>query len=176
MVVYILLIEAVMALFMLRFLMQSSSADYYHPFTQMVLKLTNFAVNIPVIRNFRVGQLYLAGLFMAYVVSLVFWLIFGPANLIPIPYCLLISFLMFVKTFGYLILILLLVQALCSWLEATRHVSIYIGQITYVIVAPVQRIIPPIGMIDISLMVIMIVLILLNSLIGRMFGVWWLIV
>lgn len=173
---YILLIELVLAVFMLRFLMQSSSADYYHPFTQMVVKLTSFAVNLPVLKSFRAGPLHLAGLFVAYVISLVFWLLFGPAVGIPIPYCLLVSFVMFIKTFGYLLVILLVVQALCSWLEATRHVSLYIGQITSVIVAPVQRVVPPIGMIDISLMLILIVLFLLNGLFARALGTWWLIV
>ena len=77
-----------------------------------------------------------------------------------------------VKTFGYLIIILLLAQALTSWLPSTRQWSIFFSQITYPIVAPVQKIIPPIGMIDISLMIVMLGLFALDSLFARLIPIW----
>ena len=49
------------------------------------------------------------------------------------------------------------------------------AQITSPLVAPIQKIIPPIGMIDISLMLIMIALFALNGLMARMLGALWLI-
>lgn len=175
--IYILIAEALIMLFMFRALLQSSSADFYHPITQSVLKLTNFAVNLPAIKNLRVGNLYLAGMLVAFIISLVFWLTIGSFMLrVPIVSALLMAFLMFVKSFGYLILGLLIIQALCSWLESTRAFSYYLGQITYIFVAPIQRIIPPIGMIDISLMIFVLVIFFLNSLIAKMFGIYWMII
>jgi YggT family protein len=47
------------------------------------------------------------------------------------------------------------------------------GQLTYPIVAPVQKIIPPIGMIDISLMIVMIAIFALNRLAYSIFGLYW---
>ena len=72
-----------------------------------------------------------------------------------------------------LIFFLLIVQALTSWLHSTRSISILMYQITYPIVAPVQKVIPPIGMIDISLMIIIFVLYAVNGLCYKLFGVYW---
>ena len=88
-------------------------------------------------------------------------------------YIILIAVLMTVKAFGYLVLCLLLVQALTSWLPATRGLSFTLGQLTYPLVSPVQKIIPPIGMIDISLMIIMIAIFALNRLGYSWFGMLW---
>ncbi len=175
--IIILVAEALVMLFILRALLQSSSADFYHPITQSVLKLTNFAVNLPALKNVRVGSLYLAGIIVAFIISLVFWLTLGSFIFkVPIKIAILLSFLMFIKSFGYLIVALLIVQALCSWLESTRAFSYYLSQITYIFVAPLQRIIPPIGMIDISLMIFLLVIFFLNNLMAKMFGLLWLII
>ena len=82
----------------------------------------------------------------------------------PLLYIPLAALLMLLKTTGYLIIFLLLAQALTSWLPATRGWSFLFAQINAPIVAPVQRIIPPIGMIDISLMIVLIAIYALNSL------------
>ncbi|MDY6322660.1 MAG: YggT family protein [Succinivibrio sp.] len=173
----IILGEAAVMLFQLRSLMQSSSADYYNPAVQLVAKLTD-----PVVRLMPFRQAHLGGFFYAgFVVSLIFALLFctavwlalsGRAGIIYAP---LLGILMTVKCLGYLILVLLLIQALTSWLPSTRHISMLCYQITYPITAPVQKLIPPIGMIDISLMIVMIALFALNALMGRLFGVMWLI-
>ena len=68
---------------------------------------------------------------------------------------------------------LLFAQALLSWLPSTRGWSFYFSQITSFITAPVQRIIPPIGMIDISLMIVLIALFALNRLFANIFGIMW---
>lgn len=173
---FIMVAEALSMLFIFRSLLQSSSADYYHQITQAVLKLTNFVVNLPAIRNFRYKSFSFAGCFVAFIISLVFWLVIGPVlfkGSVPFATLILLSVLMFIKAFGYLILMLLIVQALCSWLESTRALSYYISTITSFMVAPVQKIIPPIGMIDISLMIVVLVIFFANNLLGSLFGVLW---
>lgn len=161
----LLLGSALVMLFELRSLMQSSDAEYYHPFTQAVIKLTNPLVNLPLWRNVRVGSFFLHGFIVAALISVVIWVLLGVlAFNLPLLYIPLAAFLMLLKTFGYLLIALLLAQALTSWLPATRGWSYLFAQITAPITAPVQRIIPPIGMIDISLMVVLIALYALNSL------------
>ncbi|MDD6317770.1 MAG: YggT family protein, partial [Succinatimonas hippei] len=86
-----------------------------------------------------------------------------------------LAFFMFIKSFGYLFLALLLVEAITSWLPSTRSVSYLCAQITSPLVGPIQKIIPPIGMIDISLMLIMIALFALNTLMVKLFGPLWLV-
>lgn len=168
--------EAVIMLFQLRSLLQSSSADYYHPFTQGVIRLTNPVMNILPFKNVHLGSFFVAGFIVSFVVAAAFWIIIYLAawtGQLSIIYILLIALLMTLKSFGYLLLGLLLVQAITSWLPATRNVSYLCYQITAPIVAPVQKIIPPIGMIDISLMIVMIVLFALNRLFASWFGIFW---
>lgn len=172
----IIVIEAFVMLFELRFLLQSSSADYYHPFTQAILKLTNPVINIPFIRGMHLRNYYVGGLAIAFIISLGFWIIFGSTIGTPINFNLLIGILMPFKVFGYLLFMLLIIQALTSWLPSTRNISFLMYQITAPITAPVQRIIPPIGMIDISLMIIILVLYAINSLCYKLFGILWAII
>lgn len=151
------LTTAVVMLFQLRTLLQSGNANYYHPLAQGVVKLTNPLVNIRWWNRLRLGSLHLAGFAVALVIALVVWLFVGFIFLqIPLVYSLLGGVFLFIKSLGYLIIGLLLAQALCSWLPATREWSFFFGQITTPVTAPVQRVVPPIGMIDISLMLILI--------------------
>ena len=160
-------------LFELRFLLQSSSADYYHPFTQAVLKLTNSVINLPAIRSMHIRNYYIGGLAIAFFISIAFWLIYGCYVSIPTKYKIILGTLMPLKVFGYLIFMLLIIQALTSWLPSTRSISYLMFQITEPITAPVQRVIPPIGMIDISLMIIILALYAINGLCHRLFGILW---
>lgn len=172
----IIVAEAFVMLFELRFLLQSSSADYYHPFTQAILKLTNPVINIPFIRGMHLRSYYIGGLAVAFVISLVFWVLLGSYIRIPIDLSLLVGILMPFKVFGYLLFMLLIIQALTSWLPSTRNVSYLMYQITAPITAPIQKIIPPIGMIDISLMLVIIALYAINSLCYKLFNILWAII
>lgn len=169
----IMIAEALVMLFELRFLLQSSSADYYHPFTQAVLRLTNPVMRIRPISSLRLGRYYVGGLAAALVIALAFWQFINFYFGLGTRHALIIGILMPFKVFGYLIFFLLIIQALTSWLPSTRSISILMYQITYPIVAPVQRIIPPIGMIDISLMVIIFIMYAINGVCGRIFGAYW---
>lgn len=160
------LATALVMLFQFRALLQSSSADYYHPITQAVTKLTNPLVNVSLWRNMRLGSFFMAGMIVSLLLSIAIWLI-SAVLLVNMPIFLAFcgALILWVKSFGYLLIVLLLVQALCSWLPATRSLSYLLGQATSPITAPVQRIIPPIGMIDISLMIVLFALYALNALI-----------
>ena len=169
------LAEAVIILFQLRSLMQSSGIDYYHPATQLVVKLTEPVMKLLPFRNKNIKGFYYAGFIVAFVLAAMFWFGFLQilGNSLNITAVILFSVLITIKSFGYLLLFLLLAQALCSWLPATRTYSFMFGQLTYPIVAPVQKIIPPIGMIDISLMIVMIAIFALNRLAYSLFGLYW---
>lgn len=172
----ILIAEIVIGIFELRALLQSSSAPYYHPLVQFVAKVTDPLVRIMPFRQKHLGGFFFAGVLVAFLIALVFWgvVVFmwfgGMGNLALIPF---LALLMTAKTFGYLLIILLLVQALTSWLPSTRSISALCYEITYPIVAPVQKVIPTIGVIDISLMVVLFVLYGLNILGYKFFGGYW---
>ncbi len=165
--------EALVMIFELRFLLQSSGADYYHPLTQTIIKITNPVVNLKIIQNIHAGRFFVAALIVSWVISLMFWAAITYVSGITIPQALILGVLMPVKTFGYLLFILLIIQALSSWLPATRSLCLLMSQLTYPVTAPVQRIIPPIGMIDISLMIVIFVLYAVNGICYRIFGSFW---
>ena len=170
----ILLVQALTMLFELRFLLQSSSADYYHPITQAVLKLTNPLCNINFIRNMHFKSFFFGGVFVAFMLDLIYWIAVSLiSNWISIQIALLLAVLTTVKCFGYLIFVILIVQALCSWLPSTRSISYFMYQLSAPIVAPVQKIIPPIGVIDISLMIVVLALFALDNFLGKIFYPFW---
>ncbi|MGN0902189.1 MAG: YggT family protein [Succinivibrio sp.] len=175
----IMLIEAFVILFELRALMQSSSADYYHPVTQAVIKLTEPVVKLLPFKNASVLGIYYCGFVVGFVIAQICVIAlfkFSLGAMVPMWLCLLLGTLMTIKCFGYLLLVLLIAQALCSWLPNTRAWSMYFSQITYPITAPVQKIIPPIGMIDISLMIVMLVIFAIDRLFYALVGPIWLMI
>lgn len=167
-------VQAIIMFFQLRSLLQSSDADYYHPITQAVIKLTEPALKLLPKRGLQLGPLHLGGFICALFFTMFVWIALFLIYRLPIREAIIFTIVMYIKTFGYLIIGLLLIQALCSWLPSTRGFSFYIGQITAIITRPVQKIIPPIGMIDISLMVVLIAIFALNRLFLGIFGIYWL--
>lgn len=167
-------VQALVMLFQLRSLLQSSSADYYHPLTQAVIKLTDPIIKRLPRRGLHIGSFYLSGLIVAlFICMATFGALFFSFKM-SVQEMVILTLVMFIKSFGYLVICLLFAQALSSWLPSTRAFSFYVGQITAIITAPVQKIIPPIGMIDISLMVVLIAIFALNRLFFGIFGIYWL--
>ena len=66
---YIMLAEAVIILFELRSLMQSSGIDYYHPATQTVVKLTEPVMKLLPFRNKNIKGFYYAGFIVAFAIK-----------------------------------------------------------------------------------------------------------
>ncbi|MBQ9274154.1 MAG: YggT family protein [Succinivibrio sp.] len=169
--------EAAIMLFELRALMENSAVNYYHPFSQAVVKLTSPLLKLLPRRAFSIGSFNCAGFAVALFISLIFWLI--AMSLLQggtLALGLLLGVLCTVKCLGYLLVGLMLVQAITSWLPATQSVSVLLGEITRPVVAPVQKIIPPIGMIDISLMVVLLAIFALDRLLANLLGYVWLII
>ncbi len=172
----ILAVEIVMVVFQLRSLIQSSHADYSGVISQTVYKMTDPVMKLLPFRNKHFHGVFYAGFLLSLILAAAFWLIvIGIFSLVNVGFSwiILLTLLMTVKCFGYLIMILLFVQALTSWLPSTRTYSMEIYRITYPLVAPIQKIIPPIGMIDLSLMVALLVLYFINSLFYSWFNIAW---
>lgn len=65
--------------------------------------------------------------------------------------------------------ILLIARALFSWFDPqfTSSIGKILFQITEPIIAPVRQVVPPLGMVDLSIMVTLFLLIILRELITR---------
>lgn len=169
----LMVLQAVMMLFMLRALMQTANTNYYHPFTQSVIKLTSPVLKFMPFNNLQFRGFYYAGFLVAAIFALAFWLVIMSFFNLPFAQALIFTVICEIKTFGYLVLALLFVQALTSWLPSTRQISFFLASLTDIFVRPVQRIVPPVGMIDLSLMVVILAIYALNIVFAHIFGLMW---
>lgn len=154
---------------LLRVWMQWARADFYNPFSQFVVKITQ-----PVVRPLRrivpsIGPIDSASLLVAYVAVLLkllipFWLMAGQIFLPSVkmfPFALLEVFV----SVGTLIFWMIFARAILSWVSQGRNpVDYVLMQLTEPLMAPIRRIIPPMGGIDFSAMIVILVLYALNYL------------
>ncbi|MBI2886813.1 MAG: YggT family protein [Chloroflexi bacterium] len=81
-----------------------------------------------------------------------------------------IFFLRFVDIFTQVLTIAIVARALLSWFPVSRHNPLVeaLFQITEPMLAPLRRIVPTIGMIDITPLVAMLLLQMVNSLVAQL--------
>jgi YggT family protein len=155
-------------LVLLRFFLQLVRADFYNPLSQFIVKATKPVLNplrrvIPGIGGKDVASLVLAWLVLWLQMLLIFLIsekTFAPvaALLLAIPELLGLV----INIFLYSILIMVVI----SWVNPTGHnpaISI-LYSLTEPLLRPARRMIPPMGGIDLSPMVVMIGLVLLKML------------
>ena len=154
------------AVVLIRFLLQWARADFYNPISQFVVRVTSPVLRplrqvIPGYRGLDLASLFLAWALMAVELALIAGLLgFGGSLLgalvwaIPALLELVIDILLFA----------VLVRVLLSWLnpDPFNPAVALLGRLTDPILQPAQRLIPPIGGIDLSPMAVMIGLVLLQ--------------
>ena len=150
---------------LLRFYMQLFRAPPRNPLVPVVMALTDFAVRR--LRRFVPGLsgLDLSSLFWAWIVEILILLAFfaltganvlmGGPQVLPV-----ILFLALVKLFGmslYLLIFATLVQAILSWVSAYNPLMPVFDSLTRPFLRPVQRILPRIGNVDFSPLVVFVI-------------------
>ncbi|WP_251975673.1 YggT family protein [Salinicola avicenniae] len=164
------LVSIYLFVLMLRFLLQFSQADYYNPLSQGVVKATQPVV-APLQKILRpIGRIDIATLFAGFLLkALVILAIFQFAGFGVPP----LQGLLLAAVAGVLNAILkiyffaLIIMIILSWVapQASHPGALLVMQIVEPIMAPVRRIIPPLGMIDLSPIVVFIAINLLDSLV-----------
>ena len=159
-----------LAVVMLRVLLQLVRANFYNPICQGLYRATNPVLMplqkaIPSWRN-----LNLAGVLLAYVVALVWVLaLFSLAGQVPGVLGLLVLAFAKLLDFGMTIMIwLIVIRALMSFVSADRDNPVVplLVQLTDPVLKPFQRIIPPLGGFDLSPIVAIVVLYLGQALVA----------
>jgi len=140
---------------LLRFFLQLFRADFYNPLSQFVVRATN-----PVLKPLRqiipgLGGIDISSLVFAYTVSLLkFFLVFAiVAGSVPPFYKLLILSLSDLLTQSVNLLFwMILIRVIMSWINPGLHnpIMAVIYQLTEPLMAPVRRILPPMGGLDLS--------------------------
>lgn len=151
----------------LRVWLQLVRADFYNPFSQFVVKATNPLV-LPLRRLIpSLGRLDTATVLLAYAVMLLklISLQLIQAGQIAIVPSLIFSAIFLVKEVFTLLFWILVIRALLSWFSQGRSpVELVMYQLTEPLLAPVRRILPPLGGLDLSVLVVLVGLQFLNIL------------
>ncbi|MCL1126540.1 YggT family protein [Shewanella surugensis] len=160
---------------LLRVWLQAARADFYNPFSQFIVKATQ-----PIIGPMRrvipsVGRLDTASIILALVVVAlkytVLSLMVGAA--LNIPSILLISVVSVVKEAGVLLFWMLILRAILSWVSQGKNpIEMVMVQLTEPLLSPIRRIIPPMGGLDLSLLVLMVILNFVNMLMVQYVPYW----
>ena len=156
------LLTLVVVVFLLRLLMPVVRADFRNPFGEAVLKITNPLVlplrrAIPSRRRFDIASL-LALLIVHFVKTIVLLLVRG-ATLRP-------DTVIFAGLYGLVIMVIqfyfyaVLIYALMSWFAGARGspVGDALERLCEPLLAPIRRVIPPIGGLDLSALFLLIAL------------------
>ncbi|MDX3774986.1 YggT family protein [Chromatiaceae bacterium AAb-1] len=156
----------------LRLWLQLTRADFYNPFSQFVVKATNPLV-LPLRRVIpSIGNLDTATLLIAYAVGLaklvVLQLVF--IGQLTFPATFIWAFIVLVKQILSLLFWILIVRALLSWFSQGRSpVEHVMQQLTEPLLRPIRRIIPPIGGLDLSVLVVLVALQFITILFDNVF-------
>ncbi len=142
--------------YVLRLILQWARADFYNPFSQFIVRVTNPLV-IPGRRLLpAIGRLDTATLLAIFLLELAAilvlrWLDAGTFAL-PIQYLALWGAMRTVVAFINLFFFAILIRVILSWVNPGIHspVTAVIWSITEPLMAPVRRLIPAIGGLDIS--------------------------
>ena len=147
---------------LLRVWMQWSRCDFYNPFSQFIVKITQ-----PIIGPLRriippMGPIDSASLVIALILSFIKAIVlFKVVTFQPIIW--IAAVLIVLKTIGLLIFWVLLVMAIMSWVSQGRSpVEYVLIQLADPLLRPIRRILPGMGGIDFSPMILVLLLYVIN--------------
>lgn len=154
----------------LRLLLQWVRADFYNPLSQFLVKVTN-PLLIPLRRVIpSIGRLDTASVVLAYTLELLGLLIVTAINSLQVswPQLMLLAATKLILAVLWLYFFLILIVVILSWVGGRfRHPIVpLMYQLTGPVLAPFQRLIPPIGGIDLSPLFAMIAIRFLILLLG----------
>lgn len=144
---------------LLRVWLQVARADFYNPFSQFIVKATQPVVAplrrfIPSLGGWDTATIIFAFIVAALKITIVSLMMGASLN----PIVLLISAaIILVKAVFKLIFWVLILRAILSWVSQGRNpIEAVMIQLTEPLLAPVRRFVPPIGGLDLSMIVVLI--------------------
>nr|WP_290700549.1 YggT family protein [Halomonas sp. UBA3074] len=165
------LINIYLFLLMLRFLLQASRADYYNPLSQSVVKITQPVVGLfqgflgPVAGRFDLATLA-AGFVLKVLSIIAIFMVIG-VGMPPIPGLLIAGVAALANAILKIYFFAMIVMIILSWVapNASHPGALLVMQLVEPIMAPVRKVIPSLGMIDLSPIVVFIAINLIDGLV-----------
>ncbi|MDR5861179.1 YggT family protein [Halomonas elongata] len=165
------LVNIYLFLLMLRFLLQASRADYYNPISQSVVKITQPAVRPfqsflgPVMGRFDLATLA-SGLVLKLIAIIVILQIAG-YGMAPLGSLAIGAVAALANAILKIYFFALIAMIILSWVapRASHPGALLIMQLVEPIMAPVRRVIPPLGMLDLSPIVVFIAINLIDGIV-----------
>ena len=165
------LINIYLFLLMLRFLLQASRADYYNPLSQSVVKITQPVVGLfqgflgPVAGRFDLATL--AAGFVLKVVSMIAIFMMIGVGMPPVAGLLIAGVAALANAILKIYFFAMIVMIILSWVapNASHPGALLVMQLVEPIMAPVRKVIPPLGMIDLSPIVVFIAINLVDGIV-----------
>ena len=150
---------------LLRVWLQWARADFYNPLSQFTVKATH-----PILAPLRriipsLGGLDLAGVLLAWLVALLKFVVMSLllGGLPQLSVLLIFSLLMVLKQAGSLLFWILVVRAILSWVSQGRSpVEYVLMQLADPLLRPIRNLLPSMGGIDFSPMVLVLLLYVIN--------------
>ncbi len=171
------LIDLYIMVLLLRIWMQWTRCDFYNPFSQFIVKITQ-----PVIKPMRrvipsIGPMDTASLLLAFILATLKFpleLLIQLGGVSPDPIYLLVGLLTLIKAVGQLVFWVIIIRSLMSWISQGRSpMDQVLYQLSEPMMAPIRRIIPAMGGIDFSAMVVILILYAFNYLGMDLFPTIW---
>ncbi|NQZ09335.1 MAG: YggT family protein [Algicola sp.] len=176
----IFLINTIFSLYLmvvlLRFWLQWAKADFYNPFSQFISKATNPFLRplrrvIPGWGGYDIAALVLALLVVAAKLLLIQLVSGGGFPLLPLIFAI---FKSLVFDAMQLVTYVLILRAILSWVsQGNNPVEQVMHQLTEPMLAPIRRLLPPMGGFDLSILVLLILMQLLPVLFGDVSGLFF---
>ena len=156
------LVQPFAALLLLRFHLQWLRAPLRNPLGEFIMAITNFLVLrarrfLPAIRGFDVATLLLALIVELIYLACTVWVQGVQLDHFPLLGLLAWAVVKLIKISVYLLMGALLVQAILSWINPSTPLAGLLDAITRPFLSPLRRRMPPMGNVDLSGLVLLIV-------------------
>lgn len=156
------LLQPFAAILLLRFHLQWLRAPLRNPIGEFVMVLTNFLVLpvrrfIPAARGLDSATLVLALLAETLYLAAALWAQGYPFHGFPLPGLLFLGMVKLLKISLYLLMAAVFVQAILSWIGPHSPIAPLLAAVTYRFLQPLRRIVPLLGSVDLSPLLLFIV-------------------
>ena len=167
--------DTMLMILILRVWLQLVRADFYNPLCQFIVKVSN-----PLVIPFRkvipgLGGIDVATIVIAYLVASLKFVIIPMLNggEIDVISALIIGGAYLIKEVGVLLFIIMLVMALMSWIvQGYNPTQAVLHQLTAPILRPIQRVVPSIGGLDLSVLIAFLALNMINIFLAGLIPFW----